>query len=191
MSAADRPSLEAWLAEQKVLMRLFVHDLKNPISALSANLSYLEAVLEDADEDAKSALADCTIASCVLLHMADNLRTLARLEARDRGEVREVGLAQLVQSVLRRVSRLGSSGPGPRVEGEIPDVELRVDDASVAFALENLLFAAMQLTPPAGDVILRVAAEDERVRFEVVDDGPEVDTESKERIFEQIGRAHV
>jgi hypothetical protein len=49
--ADNRDALDEWRSIQCKLSRLFVHDLKNPISALSANLNFLEASrLEDTED---------------------------------------------------------------------------------------------------------------------------------------------
>ncbi|MFM0053101.1 sensor histidine kinase [Caballeronia grimmiae] len=62
------------------------------------------------------------------------------------------------------------------------------DPAQLARALDNLLVNALRHTPSGGSVTVRayaaVAEEGERLRLEVIDNGPGVSTAERERIFE-------
>lgn len=62
------------------------------------------------------------------------------------------------------------------------------DAAQLARALDNLIINALRHAPPGGHVTVRARASTddgrERLRFEVIDDGPGVSAADRERIFE-------
>ena len=54
------------------LLGLFAHDLRNPLSALQSNASYLEST-PGIDQDSLEAIADLLVACDGLAHIIDNL----------------------------------------------------------------------------------------------------------------------
>jgi signal transduction histidine kinase len=62
------------------------------------------------------------------------------------------------------------------------------DSAQLARALDNLIVNALRHAPPGGHVTVRATGarwtEGERLRLEVMDDGPGVSAAERERIFE-------
>ena len=56
---------------------LFAHDLRNPLSALHSNVSFLGSVLGTGDNDAREALEDVAASSDALGHITDNLELFA------------------------------------------------------------------------------------------------------------------
>ena len=61
--------------------RLYAHDFNNAVSAISANLSYLELVAPELDTDFQRSIEDCNLAVKLLSRMFDNFVTISRLEA--------------------------------------------------------------------------------------------------------------
>ena len=85
---------------QSAINKLYVHDFKNPISAISANLSYLEAVIED--EAALEAISDSNLAMKSLLHMFDNFLNISRIEAGELISPEENPLCEFIESSVER-----------------------------------------------------------------------------------------
>ncbi len=83
--------------------RLYVHDFKNPLSAISANLSWLEAVIDDGE--LRSAVTDSALAVKQLLHMYNNLLQLARIEAGESSPAEAVSLDDFVRGGGGRLPR--------------------------------------------------------------------------------------
>lgn len=73
-----------------------------------------------------------------------------------------------------------------RVEG--PSVTLAVDPDKLGAALGNLLSNAIRFSPPGGTIRLELAAEPDRVRIDVRDQGPGVAAADRARVFEPFYR---
>jgi signal transduction histidine kinase len=172
------------LAERVAIAKMFAHDFKNPISALSANLSYLQAVMTEAEEDARGAVDDSVFALGVLLHLVDNYVALARLEAGERVEPSSVPLRQFVETTLRACRGLLSNAEvNLRCEGAVPDVVCEWELAYASLVLKNLLVGSAAYAAGGGEVALRVLADEKCVTFSVTDTGPLVDEQLREDLF--------
>jgi K+-sensing histidine kinase KdpD len=186
MPPRDDPDAPGWHRVQVKLHRLFVHDLKNPISALTSNLSYLESSLEGRDEDLHLAVTDCMVASKLLLHMANNLSAIAALEAGEQPRIAEAGVADLARDAAARVRELTTLGeiaigvredfPALAGHWEIPYVEL---------ALDNLILCSVANAPSGSQVDLGAAPATNAVRFSVCDDGQPVAAEHRRVLFDR------
>jgi two-component system OmpR family sensor kinase len=63
------------------------------------------------------------------------------------------------------------------------------DRARIRQVLDNLLSNAVRHTPPGTNVSVEIAAEDDQVRLTVADDGPGMEPETAERVFERFFRS--
>ena len=171
------------LAERAAIAKMFAHDFKNPISALSANLSYLQAVMGETDEESRGAVDDSVFALGVLLHLVDNYVAVARLEAGERVEATAVPLRQFVESALRACRALiSTSDVALRLEGEVPDVVCEWQLTYASLVLKNLLLASAAHAA-GGEVVLRVFADGGRVTLAVSDTGAPVDEACRAALF--------
>ena len=59
------------------LLGLIVHDLRNPLSALHSNASFLQSARDTTSEDAKEALEDVSASCEALGHIIDNVELLS------------------------------------------------------------------------------------------------------------------
>ena len=176
--------LEKWIHTQTALSKLYVHDLKNPVSAISANLSYLEAVLDDVDEDVICAVQDSSIALKMLLHMLDNYLNISRLEAHERIESVPVPLERFVSDALIKIRRMFTS-PEPMLVlgGDMPSDTCNWPVAYARLAVENLILQALHNTPASGKVVLTIRIVDEMVEFMVSDTGVQIAPEFYDKAF--------
>jgi signal transduction histidine kinase len=176
MPPRDEPPRDP-AARRAAIAKLFAHDLRNPISALSANVSYLQSETGSAGEGVRGAVADCAHSLGVLRHLIDNYVLIARLEAGEHAEAIPMPLRQLSESALRASRELV---PDPdvaiRLEGEVPDLVCCVEMPCAALVIVNLLLAAAaHAVGHGGEVALRVTADQDRMRLSVRDSGPRVD----------------
>ena len=170
-TALDRPEARAAVA------KMFAHDFRNPISALTANVSYLQAEMAEASADLRGALQDCALSLGMLRHLIDNYVLIARLEAGEHVEACPLPLRQFVSSALSASRELVSpSEVELRLEGEVPDEICAFELPYATLVLKNLLVgAAAQAVGAGGEVTLRVTTGGGCARFSVCDTGPGVD----------------
>lgn len=181
--------LAEWIAQQSQMNKLFVHDLKNPISALSANLSYLESALPHESEDIKGAVSDSILASEMLLRFVDNLGYLSRLEVNEECEVTAASLRNLVDGGYKRNEPFArSAGVSLRVEGEVPDRSVLGQYKLMEIALDNLVLSAVRHSPPGGLVEIGVTLRGELAQLTVTDRGRPVAGEFIPELFTRQGQ---
>ena len=176
--------LEKWVNMQTGLAKLYVHDFKNPVSAISANLSYLEAVLHEAEEDVLGAVQDSTVALKMLLHMLDNFLNISRLESREPLESVPVPLDRFVDEVMNKIRKMFTT-PEPMlaVSGHIPSEMCFWPVVYARLALENLLLQALHNTPASGRVLFSAGLKDNMVEFVVIDNGVVIAPEFRDVSF--------
>src|SRR5437867_439557 len=129
------------------LLGLVVHDLRNPLSALHSNASFLRSANEKASPDAQEALEDVAASCEALGHVIDNLEILSlALRTEDRFEKNYFALVELVADAVNR-SRSLAQGYGVRLDWEAPtdvDVKLTTSRDMLGRALGNLIKNAIQ-----------------------------------------------
>jgi two-component system, OmpR family, sensor histidine kinase BaeS len=173
------------------LLGLFAHDLRNPLSALHSNVSFLSSVLGTGDNDAREALEDVAASSDALGHITDNLELFAlALEGQRPRERQEFPVRELLRE----------GGQKSRRFAESYRVSLEVDvDSSSALrgfanrdmllrALSNLIRNAIQHAGESGKVLVRAEREGSEVVISVTDSGAPVAQEVRERAFTPEGQ---
>ena len=187
-----RTQRDALLRAQKdkeELSALVVHDLKNPLSAILANLEY--ALSDEAvTAETREALADSFDSARTMHRMVMNLLDISRSED---GQLIphavSLDFEELVKDVVdvisrraeleRRTMRFSSAGDLPRVHAD-RDLLRRV--------VENLLDNALKYSPPDTTIEVEVASVDDAVELRVRDQGGGVPPEYRERIFDKYAQ---
>src|SRR6187402_1723812 len=92
------------------LLGLFAHDLRNPLSALHSNVSFLGSVLNTPDGEAREALDDVAASSDALGHITDNLELFAMaLEGAKPREAHELPIRELLREAAQKSRRFADS----------------------------------------------------------------------------------
>lgn len=175
------------------LSKLFVHDLKNPISALSANLSFLEAALGDESDDVRGAVGDSVLAVQMLLRFSENLNLIARLEAREQAETTPIPLDTFLKAAVRRNEDFAdSAGIELEIGNATPERSANWPVRYAELILDNLILSAVRHSPPGGRVSIEASFEREQpleVVFKVADRGRPVAEECKAELLSREGQS--
>ncbi len=168
--------LSRWRSTQARLNKLFVHDFKNPISALSANLSFLDSALVSESEDVRGAVSDSVLAAEMLLRFAENLNMISMLEEGETCETQQEKLETFIHNLVRRNKKFASSA-GVRLSTEEPlaDAFIYWQHRYAGLAIENLIFSAVRHSPQNSEVRISSAIDGNTVRISVCDHGRPVD----------------
>jgi signal transduction histidine kinase len=70
------------------------------------------------------------------------------------------------------------------------DQRVRADPQRIGQVLRNLIDNAAKYSPPGAPIELRAARNRDRIRFEVIDQGPGIPPDDRIRIFEKFERGH-
>jgi PAS domain S-box-containing protein len=166
------------------------HELRTPVTAIYGGSQILLARGDRLDRDITRDLITDIAAEAERLHrLIENLLVLARVE---RGEDLVGGEPVLLQHVLPSiVDRERSLWLGTEIEIKVqPGLPtVRGHDGYVAQVIRNLLSNATKYGGPEATVEIVAEAGDDGVIIRVLDDGPGLDADTADRLFDLYYRA--
>jgi signal transduction histidine kinase len=189
--------MQQQLQIQEEARRSFVatasHELRTPLASLDGMLELLGDDLQDASpdiEDARALLDRARAQSRRLGRLAADLLDLSRIDAQIQLRSEPVELGELSRAVLAEFD-LGSAERGVQTDLQT-DREHAVwalgDPGSIARILRILLDNALRMSPAETRVAVLLTESRGGARITVSDQGPGVDPEEREAIFERFSR---
>ena len=173
------------------LLGLIVHDLRNPLSALHSNASFLQSARDASSPDVKEALEDVSASCEALGHIIDNVELLAlALRGERRFEQNSFTVRDLVSDALSRSRSLATSY-SVRVEFvSTPDADLKLaaNREMLGRALGNLIKNGIQHAQDGIPVRVSARTVGDRVVLSVEDGGAPVAQEFIEKAFSAEGQ---
>jgi len=174
IAAADRM--------RTALLAAVSHDLRTPLASAKAAVTSLRSPeVKWSAEDREELLATADESLDRLTHLVDNLLDMSRLQA---GALslfpRPAGLDEIVS---RALDNLDPAARGVTVD--IPESlpEVNVDPAILERVIVNLTENALRYSPPGKPPLLSASALGDRVELRVVDRGPGIPEEDRNRMF--------
>jgi two-component system OmpR family sensor kinase len=180
----------AQLAEAEKLKRSFLmsvsHELRTPLTAIRGHVEALREGIVSEPDQVRGSLDVIAAETDRLERLVGDVLDLAKLQAH-RFTVRheEVDLARVLEhayGAFAEEARRRDIDYRVAADGEPPVIVS--DGDRVLQVISNLLANAFHWTPDGGRIDLRLAAGNGAVRVDVVDTGPGVSPEDRERIFE-------
>jgi two-component system sensor histidine kinase KdpD len=169
------------------VLRAVSHDLRTPLMAILTSASALAREdLQLGHEDRSELTATILGEASRLDRLVANLLDLSRLQA---GAAQpEPNLWPIDDLVVEALDEIGEAGR--RVEVSLPDESpaVRADASQIERVLVNLIENALKYSPASEPVHVHVTATPVEVLVRVVDHGPGVAFEERERIFEAFQR---
>jgi signal transduction histidine kinase len=172
------------------LTRMIVHDLRNPLTALTANLDLIGKTLNNpAYPDAPPRfLSGARAAGQRMTGMIDDLLNVGKFEA---GELRPVLAPIYLPTLLtdkvesyRSQAEKEQKSLGLRAPAELPTVT--ADLALVGRVIDNLLSNAFKYTDAGGSIAVEAERKGHDVWVRIRDDGQGIPPEFHQRIFEKF-----
>ncbi|MET8294023.1 sensor histidine kinase KdpD [Streptomyces sp. NPDC005180] len=167
------------------LLAAVSHDLRTPLASIKASVSSLRSAdVEWSEEDRAELLEGIEDGADRLDHLVGNLLDMSRLQT---GTVtpliREVDLDEVVPMALGGV-------PEDSVRLDVPETlpMVRVDPGLLERTVANVVENAVKYSPPGRRVLVAASFLGDRVELRVVDRGPGVPDEAKDRIFAPFQR---
>lgn len=186
--AARNAALEELEALKETLAQTLVHDLKNPLSAILANLDLLERVSKE--ESVTRLAGRCRSAARRMHRMILDLLDVAGLEE---GRLKlQTESTDAVPLVRRAVEDFDETARRRNVNLVVDATEeacpVLADPSVLHRVIENLVTNAVEHTPSGGSVRIGVVGRDEGIEISVADDGPGIPEPYRERVFEKFAR---
>jgi two-component system, OmpR family, sensor histidine kinase KdpD len=169
------------------VLRSVSHDLRSPLMAILTSASALARRDLDLDQEDRRELVATILGEADRLdRVIGNLLDLSRLEA---GAAHpEPDVWPVDELVTQAIGELGEAGG--RIQVELPEEPLavRVDAQQIERVLVNLLENALKYSPEPEPVRVQLTDTADRVVVRVVDHGPGVSLDDRQRIFEPFQR---
>ena len=175
------------------LTHTMVHDLRNPLTAISVSLQFLDTLIADTASSYERQMLDIAQESSQkMLGLVSAILDISRLENGRMPVVRtQVSLDDLVAGVLDSQAPLATE-KRLHLESDIPPdlPPAWVDAKLIERVLQNLVGNAIKFTPSGG--VIRVTAgiddtaEHPRLLVSVSDTGPGIPPEIQDRLFQKF-----
>ncbi len=191
-SDVSRAQAEAQARED--LSRMIVHDLRSPLTAISASMKLINEIRPE--DHSLQIIMDKTMdasqrALRKVLNLVDSLLDIAKIESGsmvlDRSPLHLGPLARGVQEELQPIATDLEIHMEAFVSESVPAAY--IDVSKIERVLLNLVDNALKFTPEDGHVQIRAGLWDGApgmLLVEVADDGPGIPDDYKKRIFDQF-----
>jgi signal transduction histidine kinase len=179
------------VGRQRSFLASASHDLRTPLAALATELELADDARVSPDE-LRVALRAARADVARLADLANDLLELVAAEASGRPLLRTpTSMGELLDSVIRRVLPLAQAAE-VEVTADSSDVVLSLDRVRAEQAVGNLVANAIAVSPRGSgvEVVVRQGSSGASLvlEIEVLDRGPGVPREERERIFEPFHR---
>ncbi len=189
-----RDVTQQYLLEQ--MRRDFVsnasHELRTPLAVLQGSLEQLEDRLAG-EADLAGPLQRMKRQSERMMHILQDLLTLARLEGRKEPEQPQVvNLSKLVAEVTAEARQASDMQGGHRIQAEVEEgVGILGNHVDLHAAASNLVMNAVRYTPAGGEIRVALYRTPIGVHFEVIDSGVGISPQHLQRLTERFYRVDI
>jgi len=164
------------------------HELRTPLTVIAG---YLEAFEEDGEhcpEDWGPKIAQMREQAFRMQRLIEDLLKLSRLESTSELEhAEEVRVADMLENILKEARTL-SAGRHEFVRDLDARIGLLGDQQDLYNAFSNIVFNAVQYTPPGGRITVRWYRDDKGAHVAVEDTGEGIDESHLPRLTERFYR---
>ncbi len=169
------------------LTQMIIHDLKNPLTGIKANL---EIVGMDALTDTRECLEAAQRSSDLLHSMIQDLLDISRMEEGKLNLNREeMDFSELGQTVVDEVDApAAAEGKNVRLDLEDGLPPVPADRELIYRVISNLMLNAVKHTGRGGTITLKCSRLDEVLQIDVIDNGHGIPEDYLDRIFEKFGQ---
>jgi two-component system OmpR family sensor kinase len=189
MAASEASAEQARSSEDR--MRRFItdasHELRTPLTTIRG---YAELYRQGAARDVEMLMSRIESESSRMGLLVDDLLLLARLDAQRPLERHHIDLLTLATDAVHDAR---SIAPKRHIRMEVFDgpgtPEVLGDEARLRQVLGNLVANALQHTQETAGITVRVGTDGDRAVLEVCDEGPGMDADDAQRVFERFYRA--
>jgi two-component system, OmpR family, sensor kinase len=173
------------MGQQRRFIADAAHELRSPLTALSLQAQNLERA--DSLAACKERLLPLKTGLERSRHLLDQLLSLARQQAGtvNRQQVNLVVIAQTVIEELFPFAEMKRIDLGLDQQGKIL---IDADASAIHTLLRNVVDNALRYTPVGGEVTIRVRNNEDEGIVEVIDNGPGIPNEERERVFDAFYR---
>lgn len=164
------------------------HELRTPLTVING---YLELFPEDREQDpfVAKALQEMTSQTQRMQNLVEDLLVLSRIEASSERIYENVVNMPAVLSQIEREANALNKDKGHKISFHIdPDLKVFGVETELRSACSNLVFNAVNYTPPGGEINVYWEHTENGVSFAVVDNGDGIEATHLNRLTERFYR---
>jgi signal transduction histidine kinase len=187
LERAARARAEEALRLRDELIAMVSHELRNPLSAVVTSASILLRLpTPQGDVRWKSCLENISRACDRMRRLISDLLDASDIEASNfTVEPANCDTAPLIAEIVQMHHAVAAAkGVELMAAASGPSVALHCDRERILQVLENLVLNAIKFTE-SGRVVVAARHDGSAVRFSVIDDGPGIRADERERVFEK------
>lgn len=174
------------------LTEMIVHDLRSPLTAILGSLKLLDDT-NNGDSSSPIVSQALSVSKRSVQQMLDLVNSLLDIAKLESGELelslQPVCLKELCQQTVNLyVHEANEFGIILDCSTSAKLSKINADEEKLRRVIGNLLDNALKFTPAGGRVDVRAEGTDDGVLIHVVDTGPGVPSEFRDRIFERFGQ---
>lgn len=176
--------IDRLLARQKRLFHDVSHELRSPLARLEMAIGIAQRDASRRNEMLERIEKEIH----TLDSLVEELLTYARLDDNAPMAFESIDLVGVLQDI---VDNANFEGEKRRVRVELecpPDCVLNIHVDTLGRAIENLIRNALRFTPDDGRIRVTLSDENERVRLDILDQGPGIDPIQLETVFHPFVR---
>jgi two-component system OmpR family sensor kinase len=178
--AASEDRLRRFLADAS-------HELRTPLTSIRGYSELFDLGARANVQDLETSMRHIRQEADRMSVLVDDLLLLARL---DRERPLDLRPTDVVPEIVTAVESARLVSPGPRVELHAPEsLVIPCDAARVRQVADNLLANALRHSPPDGVVTVTLGTVGDTAELSVLDHGPGVPVEERQRIFAPFHRS--
>jgi len=176
-------------AQKNRFLQHVSHDLKTPLTAMREGAQLLaDGVPGVLNEQQKNIVAIISQNSLRLQKLIEDLLNFQHASfAAGAIEPQPLAFDVICLDVLR-THRLAAAARGIRFRRELPAVLLEGDADKLRVVVDNLITNAIKFTPTGKNIEIRLRVEGDKAVLDVVDEGPGVAEDEREKIFDAFFR---
>jgi signal transduction histidine kinase len=184
--AARLAELEHSQQARAIMSRGLVHDIRNLVSALTANLSFVQFGLAPGSEESESLDAAHHCAKKII-SMAEDVLDVSRMEEGTFPvEMARISVWGLLTEVMRRHAAQAREAAVELVLGDVErDLHLLADGDVLSRVLDNLVDNALRYAGAGGRVRLEAQRGRASTELLVIDSGPGIDPAQRDKVFNE------
>ncbi|MEX0925746.1 MAG: response regulator [Dehalococcoidia bacterium] len=186
---ASYSRLKGLEAMRDSLTQMIVHDLRSPLTGIDSFLSLLSRRAADRlDERDILLVQQARIATGRLVDMISSVLDVSRLEA---GAMPlDIARCDLTAVVGEAIESPGLPQGSAAIAHDLParPVFVSCDSEIIRRVVVNLLDNALKFTPARGEVRIEMSVDEGQPTVAVVDQGPGIPPEYREKVFEKFGQ---
>ena len=162
------------------------HDLKTPLTRISARLELTE-MRETSADDLRKAIGESRSDLEAVLRIIDDILTLARAEATTAESFAEIDLAVLVSEVAELYDAVAEER-GVVLDLQLSAAPMRGSPALLSQLAANIIDNAIKYSPAGGTVVVTVEIERTAVLLCVADRGPGIPPDQRDAVLSRFVR---